>query len=270
MKSSTYAIIIVIILVVAVVGAYFGYNQLTSSSKAIKVIKSGDKVSIYYYGYILINGTPYIFDTNIKAVANNNQTYLKAVDFKYPSSFGPFNFTVGSSEVIAGMSNGVLGMSAGETKTIVVPPSEGYPYNSSLVHTIPRYGNISRIQNMSIAQFENKTGQVPYSGSVYFDKTFGWNDIVLNVNSIQGVVTYENNAYAGQIYYPYGNNVTWGYLIVSSNSTGIQYEIVTEVNTYLPYGAYVSSITNSSVTLNFNNYLAGKTLYFYVEVVSVT
>jgi len=270
MKASTYAIIIVIILIAAVLGAYFGYNALTSTGKPIKVVKSGDTVSIYYYGYIMINGTPYIFDTNIKEVANNNITFPKAVIFKYPSSFQPFNFTVGSSQVITGMSMGVIGMSPGEKKTIVVPPSEGYSYNSSLIHSINRIGNVSRIQNSSLTQFENRTGQVPYTGAVYFDKTFGWNDIVLSVNSIDGIVTYENDAYMGQTYYPYGTNVTWGYNIISANSTTIQYEIITQINTYLPYGAYVSNLTSNTVTVNFNNYLAGKTLYFYVELVSVS
>lgn len=270
MKSGTYAIMIVIILIAAVVGAYFGYNALTSTGKPLKVVKSGETVSIYYYGYIVINGTPYIFDTNIKAVANNNQTYLKAVIFKYPSSFQPFNFTVGSSQVIKGMSIGLIGMTVGEKRTIVIPPSEGYPYNSSLVHNINRTGSIPRIQNTTLTQFENRTGEVPYTGAVCFDKTFGWHDLVLNVNSLEGTVIYENDVLAGQTYYPYGSNVSWGYHILSANSTTVQYEIVTQVNTYLPYGAYVSGISGNSVVLNFNNYLAGKTLYFYVELISIS
>ncbi|MDP8012386.1 MAG: FKBP-type peptidyl-prolyl cis-trans isomerase [Thermoplasmata archaeon] len=270
MKLSTYAIIVIIILVAAIVGAYLGYNALTAPGKPVKVIKNGSEVSLYYYGYIIINGTPYIFATNMKSVANNNQTYLKAIDFRYPSSFSPLNFTVGSGQVIQGLNNGVIGMAPGETKIIVVPPSEGYSYNASLVHEIPRYGNISRIQNISISQFENKTGGVPKSGSVYFDKTFGWYDLVLNVNAITETVTYENDAYSGQTYYPYGNNVSWGYFVKYSNSSTIEYEIVTQINTYLPYGAYVSSITNSSIALNFNNYIAGKTLYFYVDIISVS
>lgn len=269
MKASTYAIIIIIILIAAVVGAYFGYNALTSTGKPVKVVKNGDTVSIYYYGYIIINGVPYVFDTNIKAVANNNQTYLKAPDFKYPSSFQPFNFTVGSSSVIEGMSLGVLGMSPGESKVIVVPPSEGYAYNSSLVHNVSVYGNISRIENTTITQFENNTGQEPYTGSVYFDKTYGWEDLVLYVNSITGVVTYENDVYIGQTYYPYGNSVDFGYHIISSNSSNIQYMIVTQVNTILPNGSWISSINNSTISINYNNFLAGKTLYFYVELISV-
>ncbi|HJJ48445.1 MAG TPA: FKBP-type peptidyl-prolyl cis-trans isomerase [Methanocorpusculum sp.] len=38
----------------------------------------------------------------------------------------PLQFTIDAGTMIAGFNNGVKGMKVGETKTIVVPPSEGY------------------------------------------------------------------------------------------------------------------------------------------------
>ena len=44
------------------------------------------------------------------------------------SNFGstPFPFTIGAGESIKGFNDGVIGMKAGETKTIVVSPENGY------------------------------------------------------------------------------------------------------------------------------------------------
>lgn len=38
----------------------------------------------------------------------------------------PLEFTVGEGEVIPGLEKGVIGMSAGESKSIVIAPEEGY------------------------------------------------------------------------------------------------------------------------------------------------
>ncbi len=38
----------------------------------------------------------------------------------------PLEFTIGEGEVIPGLEKGVIGMSVGESKVIVIPPEEGY------------------------------------------------------------------------------------------------------------------------------------------------
>lgn len=38
----------------------------------------------------------------------------------------PLEFTIGSGRIISGFEKGIIGMQAGETKTITVPPEEGY------------------------------------------------------------------------------------------------------------------------------------------------
>ncbi|MEM3220655.1 MAG: peptidylprolyl isomerase, partial [Thermoplasmata archaeon] len=83
MKSWIYVILVVSIIIVASVGIYYGYNTL-SKTPSVNYVKNGDTVSVYYYGYYVENGIRYIFDTNIRTVANNNFTYLKAPIFKYP------------------------------------------------------------------------------------------------------------------------------------------------------------------------------------------
>ncbi len=268
MKTSTYAILITILLVVAPIGVYYGYGVI-SKVPSVNYVKNGDTVSVYYYGYIVENGSRYVFDTNIKALANDNFTYPKAPVFKYPSSFSPFNFTVGSNQVIKGFSIGVVGMYPGETKTIIIPPSLGYSFNSSLLKNISRWGTVPRVQYLTMQQFENRTGEVPYQGTVCHDKQYGWNDEVLFVDSTQNNVTIENDAYQNNSYYPYGNSVQYYYYIYYSDSKIIKYIIETSPGILLPNGASVYSVGNDYITLNYNNYLAGKTLYFVVTLVSI-
>ncbi|MCF4152025.1 peptidylprolyl isomerase [Dethiosulfovibrio sp. F2B] len=51
----------------------------------------------------------------------------------------PLAFTVGAGQMIAGFDEGVLGMSEGEEKTIVLPPEKAYgPRNEQLLFAVGR------------------------------------------------------------------------------------------------------------------------------------
>jgi peptidylprolyl isomerase len=53
--------------------------------------------------------------------------------FDTSKSREPIEFTIGSSTIIRGFQNGVIGMRTGETRTVTVPPEEGYgPRNEDL------------------------------------------------------------------------------------------------------------------------------------------
>jgi hypothetical protein len=83
----------------------------------------------------------------------------------------------------------------------------------------------------------------------------------------------ENEPLVGGQYFPY--NHTQGFSIVVNNITGsgnnstIEYSTLAVNGTVLPSGSYISGVSNGFYYLNSNPYLAGKTLYFYVEIVSV-
>ncbi len=66
---------------------------------------------------------------------------LKLKDGKvYETNFGsaPLEITVGKGKAIKGLESGLIGMSPGQTKTVVVKPAEGYgPKDPALVWTLP-------------------------------------------------------------------------------------------------------------------------------------
>lgn len=79
------------------------------------MIKEGSVVTLHYTGK-LADGT--VFDSS--------------------EGKQPLTFTVGSKQVIPGFEKGVLGMSAGEKKTVQVPKEDAYEYHAELVQTVPR------------------------------------------------------------------------------------------------------------------------------------
>jgi len=80
-----------------------------------RVAKDGDKVSIHYKGS-LVDKT--VFDTS--------------------EGREPLKFTVGDKNLIPGMNKAVMGMKAGESKTVSIPPEEAYgPYSEKLIFEVP-------------------------------------------------------------------------------------------------------------------------------------
>ena len=66
-------------------------------------VKDGDKVKVHYRG-----------------------TLLDGTEFDSSEGSEPLEFAAGSPEMIPGVSKGVVGMKAGEKKTVTVPPEEAY------------------------------------------------------------------------------------------------------------------------------------------------
>lgn len=78
-------------------------------------VKAGDKVSLLYTGR-LEDGT--VFDAT-----GEDQ---------------PIEFVAGNGELIEGVDNAVLGMNAGEKKTVTIAPDQGYgPRRNELVERVP-------------------------------------------------------------------------------------------------------------------------------------
>lgn len=78
-------------------------NSLEGIKKMTHTIKTGDTISVDYTGKLQ---TGKVFDTS--------------------KGQAPLKFTVGSGLLIKGFEKAVIGMRAGEKKTVVIEPKEGY------------------------------------------------------------------------------------------------------------------------------------------------
>ena len=269
MQFRTLIILLIALVIIVPVASYGAYHYVQPK---LSVVKNGDNVTLWYYGYIVIDGNPLIFDTNIASVANNNSTYLKAADFTYHPPFKTLNDTVGSGSLVPGFDKGLVGMAKGQTSMITVIPSQGYGLeNTSKIHKQAINGSVPAYQLMNTTSFTTEFGVSPVAGETLRSPTYGWN---VYVNSYNGwYVEIVNEPAAGGQYYPYVKAT--GFSIVAQNFTGsgnntmINYYTDVVNGTILSSSAYISEVSGGYYYLNGNSYLAGKTLYFVVTVVTV-
>jgi peptidylprolyl isomerase len=112
-KTLMVAIGIIVVVVLVSILAFYQFNP--------RLVAPGDNVSVYYTG-MLDNGT--IFDTNVHST--------------------PLVVTVGSSNIIPGFSNALVGMKVNQIKTVTIPFDQAYgPYQPELVHIVNRTGELA-------------------------------------------------------------------------------------------------------------------------------
>jgi peptidylprolyl isomerase len=60
------------------------------------------------------------------------------VVFDSSATGAPIEFVIGDHKIIPGLENAIVGMKAGESKSITLPPEEAYgPYREDFTHTYP-------------------------------------------------------------------------------------------------------------------------------------
>lgn len=270
MKTWVYVIIVIAVIIAASTGTYVWYNSTASKVSNEPIVKNGSNISVLYYGYIIYPDGPRVFGTNIKSVAQNNSTYPKTLTYTYSGNFTSLNFTVGSGQIIKGLDQGVIGMSQGETKKIIVSPSEGYPINWTKVENISVFHTVPIYQTIPVSEYTSRTNVTPTLYAVNHDDVYGWTDTVLSINSAAKTVTISNNALANNSYYPYQNNTNYKIYVnsISQNQT-ISITINATPMTLLPDGGVIDSVTSTTITINYNYEVAGQTLYFVVTVSKV-
>lgn len=82
-------------------------------------ITTGDSVTFEYTGK-LDDGT--VFDTSKESVAEDTGLADAQPDREYT----PLTVEVGGGQVIEGMEEGLVGLEAGETETLTIPPEKAY------------------------------------------------------------------------------------------------------------------------------------------------
>ena len=268
MKSSIYALIIITAMVAAGIGIYEYQNYVYSGGKSVPVVKVGDKISVRYYGYIYYGGERRVFDTNIEEVAKDNATYPKTVSYKWSGKFDLLTFTVGSGSMIKGFDEGVRGMKLHERKTIVVPPDKGYQFSWSKVKNYSLVENVSVLQNLTLGDFQKIYGvQNPLENSVYRNKMYGWDSLVLYVSGPKNIVKIMNEPSVGKVYQPYENVPDFKVKVekIENGMITIRY-LIYKTPLLMPNGGIIDMVTSHGFRANYNQEVAGKTLYFVVTI----
>ncbi|MCC7571814.1 MAG: FKBP-type peptidyl-prolyl cis-trans isomerase [Candidatus Methanofastidiosum sp.] len=145
---------------------------LLSAGCAIeKKVEKGDTVKVDYIGK-LQDGT--VFDTSILNEAQSAGIY------NAERIYEPLTLKIGDGSTIPGFENGLLGMKEGESKTLAIPPEQGYgPEDPNLkfsqtkiLEEIPKTEEITRFEEIprtfqaTISSFVNRYQRQPTVGMV--------------------------------------------------------------------------------------------------------
>ncbi len=260
-----------------------------------RTVKSGDNISVNYIGSIK-DGE--IFDTSIEDVAKQNNIHTPGRQYK------PLQFTVGKGEVISGFDDGVIGMKVGDTKTLEIPPEKAYgPINPEAIQVIPIIEEIpvtrtfAKVLELPVGQFERIFGpnhaigdnvSIPETNinltvqnissnvSLSYDLTVGssivqsgapWNETVVKIDDKN--ITTRADVNKGDIIQleeaPWNTTV----IDVTDMNVTLRHNAIPDTELQTMFGPIRIHFNETSITIDQNSELAGKTLVFEVTLISI-
>ncbi len=275
--SNFWSFIGILILVLAILGVYFGYVVPKFGTAPIRA-QNGDTVQVDYIGTFADDGL--VFDTSFASVAKDNVSFPKAFTFTWRDTWQPLPFAVGAVPlaVIKGFDLGVQGMAVGDSKTVVVPPSMGYgPSDPSKFVVKPLFEPVAVRATMTATDFQALYNMPPVSGSNVTDPFWGWSATVGVSGSL---VTVTNSPFPGYRVWLYDR---WEAEVVSIDDTAndgegtvLVHHLLTpaDVDRTGQKNVFVVSAVDldaGTYTLNYNvGAPLGRTLVFQVTMVSIS
>lgn len=303
------AIVVVVLLIIAGAGVA-GYLYLTHGPKSnpgVTTVQYGDNVTVNYIG-IMGSGPDEgkVFDTSFYSVAANNATYPKTLTFAMRASEKNYTalpvhvagntpqsgYTLGNLTfigVVTGFWQGLIGMAANTTRTLVLPPDLAYgPINPACEATEPLVSTMPVVQTLSLSAFSAQyPGQTPTEGVEFSQPHYGWPVLVLNTNS--SFATVENLPTVGWTSHPAGWPVEVTAITSTSNGTGVitltnelsatqaghvAGHAITGSGLCNPpsNGNFIVSavnVANGTYTENYNTEVTGETLVFVVTITAI-
>ena len=287
-SGSAYTVPVILIALAVVIGSVFGgyvvfIDTPHEASPAKNLIaEKNDTVSVDYIG-MFTDGT--VFDTSLPSVAMDNINYPKAVSFTPRATYSPANFTVGARQMIIGFDDGVLGMFAGETKTITVPPSAGYGNADPTKISTWSLFEETTIYNyaQTISGFSQNYSTEPLLGTMVKDNYYGWNDTVYFIDETSHRITLRYQPTVGQLVSPHR---AWKSKVVSideSANSGKGRIVLQNLLTSSDVNRVKSTDTTGqefrvvgvdpatkTYTIDYNRETMGKTLIFRITILSIT
>ncbi len=179
-----------------------------SPGAAVRTVAVGDNVTVNYIGSF--GSTPQlgrVFDTSLYAVATNNVSYPKSLEFSYrgsASQYTPLGVHVGGSapsggysingvtfgSVVPGFWQGLLGLPVNHTAWVTFPASLGYgPVNPTCLATQPLSFTVPAVVSVAADAFATLyPGINATAGTEFTDPAYGWTDLVFSTNATAVVV----------------------------------------------------------------------------------
>ena len=302
------ALVIVALLVAGIGGAYLYETQRVTPLAPARLAQVGDNVTVNYIG--LFGSGPQagrVFDTSIYAVAQNNITYPKSLEYHArggPSNYTPLDVHVGGStprsgyslgghtfiQVVTGFWQGLIGLSGNQTRSVNVPPDLGYgPLNTTCLSVRPLTQTIPIFKTLPASQFSTDyPGESSTIGSVFADPHYKWPVQVYSSNS--SFVTVENLPSVGWTADPAGWSVLVTNVTGTANGTGqiTLVNVLTSADVGHVLGHDFAGLTNpcatsasasfliwavdpvaGNYTANYNTEVTGETLIFIVTLVDI-
>ncbi|KAF5410679.1 MAG: FKBP-type peptidyl-prolyl cis-trans isomerase [Candidatus Methanocomedens sp.] len=281
--------IALILLAAVLVGMMFLSNNADGP-----VVEVGDTVMMDYTGKLL-DGE--VFDTSDSEIAIGAGLYEPGRPYE------PLVFIVGSGRMIEGMDTGVLGMKEGESKTLTIPPEKAYgPADPTriqvypLIDEIPIEDTLPLITEMPAIQFTMSFGSeyevgdtVQWPGSTinmtivdmgdivnlsfaldvgesFSSEDRPWDEKVVAINSTH--VTIRHQVEVGDVH-TFGTPWNTTVIDITDTNMTIQHNPIPDTTLQTAYGPILIHFNETGITLDQNSFLAGKTLVFDVEILSI-
>ncbi len=301
MKKWTTILVIAIIVIGLSTGGVLAAREFYFKEETEKRIRAeeGDMVEIHYVGRLRddrIYGERRIFDTSYEEIPGVRDPKFTLTYDEERERGDPFEFTLGEG-VIEGWNENVRGMREGQSKRFAVPPEKGYgEANEELKFQIERRESLPVYERMDREEFTETYGE-PRMNMVVEDHFWRWDKIVTSIG--QERVRLRNEPDLEEIYRPTGER-GWEVEVISIDSTAADGEGVIEVEHTVHEAFVINSellslydekfedvpqlkeVTGQSpdgegilipngdyITVDFNDEVNGKTLYFEVEVLNI-
>lgn len=251
-------LLIVLVLVVAGVGIGLVYEYgHPKPAGPLPTVALGSNVTVNYIGRFGSGPeTGRVFDTSIYAVAVNNVSYPKSLEFSYrgnksaytplPVFVGPSgSYTIGNltfGTVVTGFWQGLIGLTANHTAWVTVPPSLGYgSVIPSCLRTLPLTFSVPVLVAYTPTGFAQQfPGKSPQPGTEFADPSFGWADLVYSSNASSVVV--ENLPTPGWSV----PSSSWPILVTAINATTISLQnVLTPADNGLVLGSASATVCGS-------------------------
>jgi FKBP-type peptidyl-prolyl cis-trans isomerase 2 len=294
MKKFLVFMFVAVLLSSGCIGQQKNLNAKTINQQ--KTVKNGDNISVDYVGSVEDGN---VFDTSIESVARQNDIYIQGRKYQ------TFNFIVGKGQVIKGFDEGVIGMKVGDTKTITIPPEKGYgPINPSKISTypviqsFPATTTIHSVLQIPVDQFKTVFGlnhsvgdivKIPNSNTNLTVKNISITNVSLSYNLVAGNKIYQKGApWNWTVVTMDDKNIKiradlnkndivhlqdtfWNSTVIDINDTNItlRHDAIPDKEIQSMFGSMRIHFNETTITIDQNNKLAGKTLVFQVTVRSI-